>query len=212
MPHFHTCILGLSDAIVQPPSVCRFLHGRNLSTATVEDFNPIRCSATFVPHIYSPTDVLLLLEVARNVPVRPSNPLRPKSLELIVALLYTTGLRIGAAVRLRMQDYDGSDGTLTIRETKFAKSRLVPLSQSMRELLESYLRTRSSLGLSCQASDSLIWPLRWTPARPEPSLGSIQVALSRLLRQSGLKRWLGRGGPRIHDFRHSFAANRVLQW
>lgn len=192
--------------------LCRFLNGRDSSTATAEDFDTVPYSVPFRPYIYSPADVLLLIKVARAQPILPINPLRPWTLELIVILLYTTGLRISEVVRLKMRDFDGSSETLMIRETKFAKSRLVALSQSTRDRVEHYLHRRRSAGLSCHATDSLIWPLRWTPDRTEPSLGSIKIALIRLLRQSGLKPQSGRVGPRIHDMRHSFASTRVLLW
>jgi integrase len=187
--------------------VCKFLRRRDPLTATSADFESVRVRTPFRPFIFSRDEVARLLAGARELRPLPSEPLRPWSTELIIALLYTAGLRISEAVRLQVRDYDPGVGSLVIRETKFAKTRLVPLSASAWRLIEAYLRRRRDVGLSCNPED----PLRCCPSNHPPSIGSVQVALARLMRSCGLKPPKGRG-PRIHDMRHTFAVNRVLEW
>ena len=149
-----------------------------------------------------------MLSAARALVIRPSNPLRPWSMELIITLLYTTGLRIGEVTRLMIHDCDLKEGVLTIRKTKYRKSRLVPLSKSAKKIVGRYLKRRNALDLSCESETALIWSRRTSG----PSQLAIQDALGRLFRQCGLKPLKGREGPRIHDLRHTFAYYRILQW
>lgn len=192
--------------------LCKFLHGREPATATRQDFVPLRCQSSFRPHILSRSDVADLLQTARKLPARSYNPLRPKTIELAFVLLYTAGLRIGEVGRLRLCDYDPVEATLLIRETKFAKTRLVPLSPTARTVLDAYLHKRRRLGLSHLPTDSLLWPMMNGGPAVRISLGSLQRALVRVMRDSGLKPPTGRRGPRIHDIRHTFAVHRVVQW
>jgi integrase/recombinase XerD len=188
---------------------CNYLRREDPLTASYEDFIPLRRDRSFRPYIYSLEEIARLLEEARRQPPSPSR-LRPWTLELIVALLYSSGLRIGEVVRLDGGDYDANEGTMLIRQTKFEKTRLVPLSSSCRRLVDEYLDKRRLLGFDNGPGAPLIWPL--TGARSKRAcLGSVQAAVTRLMRQCGIKSARGRG-PRIHDMRHAFAAHRVLQW
>lgn len=187
--------------------VCTFLRRRDPATPSMEGFEPLRSPRSFRPHIFSRDEIVRLLAAARALPPRSSDPMRPWSAELVITLLYTAGLRIGEVVRLQVRDYDPSDATLLIRETKFAKTRLVPLSVSATRIVDDYLERRRRSDLSCAPDD----PLRCCPSNHPPCVGAVQVALVRLLRAAGLKPPRGRG-PRIHDLRHTFAVERVRQW
>jgi integrase len=92
------------------------------------------------PVIVGPADIAELLQAADELRVHGAVPLRPAMLRLAVVLLYTTGLRRGELIRLRLGDIDLADGTLMIRDTKFYKSRLVPLSTDAQRELRAYLK------------------------------------------------------------------------
>ncbi|MEW6753162.1 MAG: tyrosine-type recombinase/integrase [Candidatus Latescibacterota bacterium] len=189
--------------------LCKYLARQDPRTACLEDFAPVRLDHSFRAHIFSVEEVTLLLTTARAQTPRPS-PLRPQTLELIVAILYCAGLRIGEVVRLDVGDYDPAEGTLCIRHTKFDKSRLVPLSGSCQRLIASYLQRRAALGLDNGPATPLIWPLRGLQPH-RASLASVQSALVHLMGRCGIRGPTG-SGPRIQDMRHSFATHRVRQW
>ena len=91
------------------------------------------------PFIYTDEELLALLEQARaSIP----QPLRAATMHTLIGLLASSGLRVGEALRLDRGDIDWSDGVLHIRQSKFNKSRLVPLSPSVVEVLERYAHLR----------------------------------------------------------------------
>jgi site-specific recombinase XerD len=205
--HLHTRTqAGYRSATMQ---FCHYLGREDPLTARPEDFPPIRQDRSFRPHIYSVEEVARLLGEARRERPRYSR-LRPWTLELVVALLYSSGLRIGEIVRLDVGDYDRREGTLLIRRSKFEKTRLVPLSTSCRRLVDAYLERRQRLGFANGSSAPLILTLMGSRSK-RGCLKSLQRILTRLMRQCGIKPARG-PGPRIQDMRHSFAAHCMLRW
>jgi integrase len=139
----------------------------------------------------------------------PSSPLRPEAIRLAIALLFTTGIRRGELLALTLGDYNRRESTLHIRETKFYKSRSLPISDSIVDEMEQYLRTRSRRKLPVSAETALIWNAAWGGgAYSGPGL---QHCLRPLLQKCGIVTSKAKL-PRIHDFRHSFAVNALLRW
>jgi integrase len=155
------------------------------------------------PFIYTDTDVLALIEQARTL---IEQPLRSATYQTLIGLLATTGLRVGEALRLDRGDLDRSEGMLRIRESKFGKSRLVPLHATAMDALERYDHTRQRL-LPDPSTDSLFVSLRGTRVIYE----SVWPVHHRLCEHAGV----GAGQnvrPRIHDHRHTFAVKTLLDW
>jgi integrase/recombinase XerD len=155
------------------------------------------------PFIYSDADVLAMIEQARVV---IPQPLRSATYQTLIGLLATTGLRVGEALRLNRDDLDRAEGVLWIRESKFGKSRLVPLHASTVEALERYDHTRQRL-LPEPATESLFVSLRGTRVIYE----TVSPAHRRFCELAGV----GAGStvtPRIHDHRHSMAVKTLLGW
>lgn len=94
------------------------------------------------PFIYSDDDVLALMDQARR---SIAQPLRAATIETLIGLLATTGLRVGEALRLDRGDIDWTDGVLVVRRSKFGKSRLVPLLPSAVDALQRYAHRRQAL-------------------------------------------------------------------
>ena len=160
------------------------------------------------PHIYTPADVRRMLDVARTYP-SPRVPLRPLSAYTMLLLAYCAGLRRGELARLDLGDVDLQDGTITIRQTKFFKTRILPLPDSVVVELRAYIVARRRAGGSQDARSGLFWHDRgdghYTPEM-------ITWLLTDVTRRAGLKPARGKAGPRVHDLRHSMVVNRILEW
>jgi len=157
------------------------------------------------PYLYSDEEIQRLLKAARNLP--PSSGLRPWTYYTLLGLMAVTGMRIGEVVRLDRADVDLEQGLLTVRLTKFSKSRLIPLHRSTVKELKLYLHRRDQLYpqpstprffLSNQGTPLADDIVRWT--------------FIRLSRQIGLRKVGDSFGPRLHDFRHRFAVTTLLHW
>jgi site-specific recombinase XerD len=165
-----------------------------------------RYTSSFVPYIYSRQELKALLDV---VPVCQRNTmciLSAETFRVLLLLLYGTGLRVGEALRLRMMDVDLDSGAITIRGTKFHKSRLVPLGRDVHRVL---LRYAASPGRR-KGSEQALFQSR---LHKEVKWQVVQKSFQRLRRTAGISRPDAYPyQPRIHDLRHTFAVHRVLSW
>ena len=160
------------------------------------------------PYIYSPEDIQKLLAIARAYP-SPRAPSRPINLYTMLVLAYCAGLRIGEIARLTLGDVDMQAGTIAIRETKFFKSRILPLSESAMDALRALLKARQEANVSCSLDAGLFWH---DQNNRHYCRASISANLVTVLRMAGLKPAKGKIGPRIHDLRHTFVVHRILEW
>ncbi|MCB2020697.1 MAG: tyrosine-type recombinase/integrase, partial [Burkholderiaceae bacterium] len=140
----------------------------------------------------------------------PSGP-RAAVMRTLFGLLACTGMRISEALGLTDADVDLKAGVLTIRHSKFGKSRLVPLQPSAVAALQRYRRERDRWVRSTPETPLFISTRGQLLGQP---LGERQAhrIFDQLRHELG---WTGRGAhgaPRIHDLRHSFAVKRLLLW
>jgi integrase len=161
------------------------------------------------PYIFSEAEVARLLSAARGLQPTPVAPLRPQVFHLAIVLLYAMGLRRGELLRLTAGDHDAREQTLLVRESKFHKSRLLPMSSDVARELEEYLAARRTCRLPVEPSTPLIGNLR-QGGRPYTGTGLI-VVLQPLMRAVAIRKPDGRA-PRVHDLRHAFAVNALLRW
>jgi integrase/recombinase XerD len=166
-----------------------------------------KCPCTFVPYIYSREELRRLLEAIPSYHRFPSR-IEPPTLRALLLLLYGAGLRRGEALRLSVADVDVVKSLLTIRDTKFFKSRLVPISADLTKVLDEYAHWRAATHPSVKAAPFFVGrhdkPLHhWT----------LQDAFERLREYAGVRRTDGaRYQPRLHDLRHTFAVHRLTEW
>jgi integrase len=149
-----------------------------------------------LPHIYTGDEIAVLMAAARRL--GPPGAIRGETLATLIGLLAATGLRVSEAVGLDPGDIT-ADG-LVIRETKFRKSRLVPLHASARAALESYIRRRKPIkGEALLVNDH----------GRRPSYVTLYALFLRIARETGLRGLPGEKGPRLHDLRHTFAVRSL---
>jgi integrase len=157
------------------------------------------------PYIYADQEVEQLLEAAINLP--SGYGLRRWTYYCLLGLLAVSGLRISEAIGLKLEDVDLSEGVVTVCGTKFGKSRLVPLHASTQQVLSDYKLRRERLLVGRPATYFFI-------SRRGTRLDGARVrhTFYKLSRQIGLRGPDSRNGPRLHDFRHRFAVQTLLQW
>jgi integrase/recombinase XerD len=161
----------------------------------------------FVPYIYSTQDMHRLLGVPDSH-YSPVSPLTPYTTRTLVLLLYGAGLRLGEAIHLKPRDVDLSNAILTIRNTKFSKSRLVPIGTDLAHVLCLYWERQ------CLEKDPLSDPpFLITRRGGSISQNHADNQFKWLRMAAGVLRFdTARYQPRLHDLRHTFAVNRIVAW
>ncbi len=150
------------------------------------------------PHLLTLEQIRQLMEAALELP--PVGSISPQTYRCLFGLMAATGLRRSEAVALRLDDFT-PDG-LVVRDSKFGKSRLVPLHPSTQDALGEYLALRASHG----GKDDHLFVL--STGRP-PTPTALTKAFIKVARQIGLRGGPGEPGPRLHDLRHSFACRSL---
>lgn len=158
----------------------------------------------FLPHPLSQTDVRTMLKAARNY---RGAIFWGQLLELLLLMLYCTGLRPGEPLRLRMGDLDLKARTFLIRQSK-GRTRIVPFGADLARVIRRYLPKRAALAPVGPASQYLLLDGNGQTLR----VRSVTKVICKLFRCVGLKPVQGDGGPRAYDFRHAFANHRLTRW
>jgi integrase len=159
--------------------------------------------ARATPFLYSEEQVLAMMAAARTFP----SPVRQATFETIIGLLWATGMRIGEALELDRGDVDLVHGVLTVRHSKFGKTRELPLHNSTTVALSAYARRRA----------------RWFPGGDSPAFFvsaagtrvlycNFHLGFKELLRRAGIEARSRSCRPRPHDLRHAFAVRTLINW
>jgi integrase len=167
-----------------------------------------RPSRPVTPRLVTAEEMARLLATATRLLPSHRNPLRASAIRVALALLFCTGLRRGELLRLRVRDFDRREGVLRIDRTKFHKSRLVPLPDTVATELTRYLARRPgpvSPDAPLLASDPR--PGHETPYGVHALTENWQLVCL----TAGVVTARGRP-PRVHDLRHSFAVAALDRW
>jgi integrase len=161
------------------------------------------------PFLYSDVNIRNLLRAALRMECRyERGKLRPWAYYCLFGLLSVSGLRLGEACNLELQDVDLKTAVLTIRGAKFGKDRLVPLHRSTRAVLAKYIARRRR-HWEKRAVSSYLFVSSWGN---HLDTGDVHRTFYALSKQIGLRGPSDKYGPRIHDLRHRFATMTLLRW
>lgn len=185
----------------------RYLVGRgDVSSVPLPEPGP-RIQSAFQRYIYTRADVVRLLEAAAR-PVHGNACIQPETRRLLLLVLYATGLRAGEALRLRCCDVDPRARLLTIWDTKFFKSRWVPIGRDLARALARYHTHRTQRPLP-DGDRSVFFATRQGQAI---AIGCLDRTFDQLRRQSHVGQDEARQRPRLHDLRATFAVHRLVAW
>lgn len=155
------------------------------------------------PYLYSEGEVTALMTAARRL--RP--PLRAATLETVIGLLAVSGLRAAEVIRLDNDDVGFGDAALTVRASKGGKSRIVPLDQTTMEALRSYAAVRDRCFPQPLSGSFFV-----CAAGRRLRGGNLRYAFATVAGLAGLRAPGSARGPRLADFRHSFAVQTLTGW
>lgn len=161
------------------------------------------------PHIFTEAEICALLRGTNSLVPHPCSPLHRHAARLAVVLLYTCGLRRGEVIRLTLGDYNAVDKLLVIRESKFNKSRLIPLSKDGLRELDQYLQHRTAPRFPCESASPLL--LNNHGGDTGYTGPGFAHMIRKLYRRANIRTRSGRL-PRIHDLRFTFAVHALLRW
>lgn len=220
---------GIALADIDPPRVRAFLHRGRICQETIARkhralgglyryiqgrHGPVlpslpklarRQESNFVPYIYSRTELRKLLQATVVICARPKMGLDAPTMRTALLVLYGAGLRLGELIALNDGDVDLKRGLLTIRETKFYKSRLVPLTTELIPILLAYRKRavseQTDRPFFCRRSGERI------TAHIVERTFRMACALAGVTRDAK-----ARHQPRLHDLRHTAAVHRLIHW
>ena len=162
----------------------------------------------FKPYIYSREELRRLLDRVVAAQTRRFQ-MEAHTFRTLLLLLYGAGLRVSEALSLNLEDVDLQEAVLVIRDTKFFKTRLVPLGSELNGVMNEYAKRREKAGYS-QSGNAPFFVTRLGARVP---LYLLQRGFQRLRAQAGVRREDGaRYQPRLHDLRHAAAVHRLTGW
>jgi integrase/recombinase XerD len=160
----------------------------------------------FVPYIYSRSELRLLLTAVPRCQQASDCVMSEATFRTLLLLLYGTGMRLGEALRLQLVDVDLTLALITLRDTKFYKSRLVPLGPDIEKLIQQYLQLPGRRNQRYR-------PLFQTKSGDPLKARVVVASFARLRTIAGIERHDGSYfQPRLHDLRHTAAVHRLTEW
>jgi integrase len=167
----------------------------------------IPCGVRPTPYIYSVAQIAAIMKEAGAL--KPTGSLKPHTYATLIGLLASCGLRPGEAVRLRRADVemDATPPRLVIRETKFHKSRLVPVDSSTADALRSYASTRKRLGCDGRSETFFV-----SESGAPLAYSTVGATFLDIVRRLGIHGPARSFGPNLRCLRHTFAVWRLLIW
>lgn len=163
-----------------------------------------KSTSVFKPYIFSHNEIFCFFQQVDSIP-RGLSPYRHLTIPLLFRMYLCCGLRVSEALHLKIGDVDTVNGILTIRNTKFNKDRFVPMASELTRLCDSYHRQTEQQNKEVEYFFA-------SPQGGPYSVKTINKIYRDILLRAGISHG-GRGkGPRVHDFRHTFAVRCLQNW
>ena len=163
---------------------------------------------SFEAYIYSRDELQRLLD-ATVILENPRSTVDPLTYRTLLLVLYGAGLRAGEGLRLRCCDVDHGKRILAVWDTKFFKSRLVPIGTDLAKIVDKHWTARQHLPMPAGTRSALFA----SRTGDVISLGRLEKVFRRLREHAGIRRPpQARWQPRLHDLRHAFAVHRLIAW
>lgn len=179
----------------------------HMSASPIAELAP-RIPRSFEPYVYSREELRRLLD-ATEILEDNRSPLQHTTFRTLLLVLYGAGLRPSEGLRLRCCDVDLEERVLAIWNTKFFKSRLVPIGSALSGALRMYRKAREDVPMPADSRS----PFFASRTGAAISLSRLEKVFVRLREHAGVRRPLGaRQQPRLHDLRHAFAVHRLVAW
>jgi len=183
----------------------RYLNAHDQSTVILPSHFIGPTHRRLPPFIFTDSDITGLMDAA--IKLIPTDGLRPNTMNTLIGLLVSSGLRPGEGVRLQCQDVDLDDGTLTIYNSKGWKQRIIPISPSSVTALKAYDSKRRHLNPLSQTGSFFEFD------NNQPlNIRSADHAFKVIREATGLITNLNGRPPRLYDLRHTFVCRRVIEW
>lgn len=163
----------------------------------------LRRTRRAIPYLYTDREIWALMAATDRLRGR----LRQRTYRTLIGLLAVTGMRVGEAIRLDRADLDVAAGVVTVRDSKFGKSRELPLHPTTVTALREYLRIRAA-HQHADASQALLI----SPAGTRLIYCNVHATFRQLRADAGLTARSSACRPRVHDLRHRFAVQTLLDW
>lgn len=158
---------------------------------------------SYVPYIFSEIELKNIFTRCDSYPFSGVSPNRHLTLPFLFRILYGCGLRISEALNLRLKDVDLNQGTLFIRDTKFGKERKVPMAGTLTERCRLFIEETNHI----ESSDTFLFR---SPYGGRYKESTIYKLFRDILWKVGISH--SGKGPRLHDFRHTFAVHCLKKW
>jgi len=162
----------------------------------------VKIGKTFTPCIFTYDEILRIIKASDNLKICKWSPYRHLIYPVLIRMLYGCGLRISEALSLKVSDVNLIDGILTITKSKFNKSRLVPMSESLTKICCDYA---AKMNFSIK-DNGYFFP---APDKGRYNSHAIYVRFKRFLKEAGIVLTGYASGPRLHDLRHTFAVHAM---
>jgi integrase/recombinase XerD len=163
------------------------------------------------PRLVSAAEMARVLATAKSLTASHQNPMRGETIRLALILLFCCGLRRGELLRLRLRHFDPQSNVLRVEATKFHKSRLVPLPDSVAKEMHGYLTLRRRQRRGTEPDPFLLWSNNRLASAKAYSAPALADNWQQLCLATGVLDERGRP-PRLHDLRHSFAVEALHRW